>query len=724
MKQVIQSYRTGELWLAEVPAPANKGGGAVVRSTSSLVSAGTERMIIDLAKKSLIGKARARPDLVKKVIAKIKTEGLKQTMTKVFAKLDEPIPLGYSLAGVIEETGHGVTGLAPEQRVACAGAGYATHAEYNFVPTNLIVPIPDAVSDDDAAFTTLGSIAMQGVRQADVRVGERVVVIGAGLLGLLSIQILKAAGCFVLATDVDPKKCELASQFGADQTAVGDVENAVAAFTEGYGADVVLITAATSSNGPIELAAEIAKMKGRIVSVGNVGLNIPRDPFYKKELDLRLSMSYGPGRYDPSYEEGGNDYPFAYVRWTERRNMQAFLHLVSEGKVNPAKLVSHRFSVDNALKAYELLEGKGESAELYLGILIDYNPPSLSEIRDARKVVLAPAALGIGSGKIGVSFIGAGNFAKGVLLPAIGRQSGVTLRSICTTTGRSASETGKKHGFAIATTDMSEVLNDKDTHCVFIATPHSSHAALVCQCLHAGKHVFVEKPLALNEDQLQQIIGTVAELGDKCPMLTVGFNRRHSSHAAAIARFFKSCGTPKVVNTRINAGVIPKDNWQQDPDVGGGRIIGEVCHWIDLNQYFVDSPPRKVYAACIQSSSDAITPEDSVVITIEHQNGSLSTIQYLAHGSTQVPKERIEVVADGKTALLDNFTRTTFSGDTASPVKGAQDKGFDQEMAAFFKTARNGGDWPIPFESLVATTRVTHAALQSLRTGKPVILDQ
>ncbi len=724
MKQVLQSYRSGELWLAEVPAPAAQSGGVVVQTAASLVSAGTERMIIELGKKSLIGKAKARPDLVKQVIAKIKTEGLAQTMSKVFAKLDTPIALGYSCAGTASEVGAGVSGIQVGDRVACGGAGYATHAQYNFVPKNLCVKIPESVSFEDACFTTLGAIAMQGVRQADPRLGERVAVIGLGLLGLLTVQLLKAAGCVVIGSDLDPDKCALTKQLGADDAVSGGLPQAVGGLTDGYGVDAVIITAATASNGPIETAAEICRPKGRVVVVGVVGMDVPRDPFYKKELDLRLSMSYGPGRYDPSYEEGGHDYPFHYVRWTQQRNMASFLELIAAGRVTPSKLITHRYDIDQALGAYELLEGKGPSQgqEKYLGIVVGY-PSQAREGPPVRKVTLqSVAAASSASGRegIGVGFVGAGNFAKAVLLPVLKRIDGTQLVGVCTATGNSASETGKKHGFAYATTDWKQLLHDDKINAIFIVTQHNTHAQYALDALAAGKHVFVEKPLCIKPEDLDRYRKVLQDAPQPPPCLMVGFNRRFSSHAVAIKDAFASRSTPLVVSYRVNAGVVPRDVWLQDPEIGGGRILGEVCHFVDFPSFVSGSNVTGVFATCVSTDDSRLVSEDSVVITLNYADGSLATIQYLAHGSSQLPKERVEVCADGVTAVTDNFTKTVFYGTRRPAVKGAQDKGFDAELNAFMRTVRNGGPWPISLESMLGTTGVTFAINESLRTGRPV----
>jgi len=713
MKQILQSYRTGELWLADVPSPAPRSGGAVVRTGASLVSAGTERMITELAKKSLLGKARERPDLVRKVLDKIKTEGLAPTLTKVFAKLDTPIPLGYSCAGTVAEAG-AAAGVRAGDRVACAGAGYATHAEYNFVPRNLCVAIPAGVSFEDASYATVGAIALQGVRQADLRLGESAAVIGLGLLGLLTVQLLKASGCRVIGADPDPTRCALARELGADETVSGGLAEAAVAFAGGYGVDAVLITAATPSNEPIEVAAEACRPKGRVVVVGLVGMDVPRDPFYKKELDLRLSMSYGPGRYDPSYEESGHDYPYAYVRWTEQRNMQAFLDLVAAGKVTPSRLTTHRFSIADALAAYKLLGG--ETKERYLGIVIEY-PQAPGAAPPVRRVDL-PAASRPLEGTLGVGFVGAGNFAKSVLIPALAKRGDVRLTGLCTATGMSGVETGKRQGFRFATTDIEALFADADTRAVFIATQHHTHAAMIRRGLEAGRHVFVEKPLCTTPEELASLEEAVQAAAGQC--LLVGFNRRFSSHARAIHAAFAGRSSPLVVNYRVNAGVAPPDSWVQDPERGGGRIVGEVCHFVDLAEYLVGAAAERVHAASIRTSDRRDVAEDSVVVTIEYADGSLATIQYLAHGSNKLPKERAEISADGITAVLDNYLQTTFFGGAHRAVKGSQDKGFDGEIDAFLASIRAGTPAPIPFTSLARTTRVTFAILESLRDGSAV----
>ncbi|MEE9385357.1 MAG: bi-domain-containing oxidoreductase [Nannocystaceae bacterium] len=759
MKQILQSYRSGELWLAEVPTAACKSGGLLVRTRTSLVSAGTERMLTSLARKSLIGKARARPDLVKKVIERIKSDGLAPTLEKVFAKLDEPITLGYSATGEVVEVGSQVAGFQPGDRVAIAGAGYATHAEFNYVPANLCVGVPDGVENDDAAFTTVGAIALQGVRQASPMLGERVVVIGLGLLGLTTVQILKANGCAVMGVDLDPHRAALARALGADEATSSEPLGACEAFTRGRGADAVIITAATPSNEPVRQAAEMSRLKGRVVVVGLVGMDIPRDAYYLKELDLRLSMSYGPGRYDSDYEEGGKDYPYSYVRFTEQRNMESFLYLVAEGKVTPSRLVTHRFSFEQALGAYALLSGRGggsgqetnletlqedasggtgkdgggkgtqddagrgDAAGKYLGILLEYPVAAAMDRQVTQTQAAASRSRASGGDRLGVGFIGAGGFARGILLPELSRNKKVRLTAVCTTTGTTAQQTAKNCGFEVATTELGDVLGDSGTHAVFVVTTHETHASLASQAIRAGKHVFVEKPMGLTSAQIDEYAEALGEAraGGHAPCLMVGFNRRFSPHARLLKQEFGERSTPMVISYRINAGRIAPGHWTQDANVGGGRILGEVCHFVDFCGYLVGSSPIRVTATSIASARRDVIAHDSVVLNIQYKDGSLATIQYLAEGHRTMPKERCEVFAGGESAVMDNFRSTQVFGSSHG-LRGKQLKGFAEEISAFLSTATEGGAWPIPWESLVETHQVCFAARRSLETGDAICI--
>ena len=644
------------------------------------------------------------------MLAKVKTEGWSQTLTKVFAKLNAPLPLGYSAAGVVREVGRDAGNLRVGDRVACGGAGYASHAEANFIPKNLCVHIPDNVTFEQASFTTLGSIALQGVRQTDPRLGEVVGVIGLGLLGLLTVQLLKAAGCCVVGTDLDPAKLELATSFGCDHAVAPDlfIDTCIRA-GGGHGVDATVITAAAKSNGPIETAAEATRQKGRVVVVGLVGMELPRDPFYKKELDLRLSMSYGPGRYDAAYEEAGHDYPYAHVRWTEQRNMQSFLYLVSTGAVKLDALVTHRFAIDDALGAYELLE---TGREKYLGIVLTFPEPDVNRV-PTKRVELRSAPLD--KGKLNVAFVGAGNFTKAVLLPAFKNNSSVDLAGLCTSTGMTGSEVGKEQGFRYATTDLSELLAHPSTDAVVIATPHGSHAALTLQALRAGKPTYVEKPLCIKPEQLADFDAFFAET-EKPPVLMVGFNRRFSPHAEALRRQFHNRQTPMAVTYRVNAGVIPPDVWIQDPENGGGRIVGEVCHFVDFASSVIGSEIVAVQAGSVRERDGRYTDADSMTGLLHYADGSMATISYLAHGHNTLPKERAEIYADGTTAVLDNFTRTDFYGGGEKTLKGKQAKGFPEEVAAFVAGVRSGA-WPIPWPALRNTTTATFALQEALRSG-------
>ena len=772
MKQILQSFKTGEMWLADVPAPLCKAKGVVVRTIASFVSAGTERMLASFAKKSLIGKAVQMPDQVRKVIRKMKTEGVFATLEKVQAKLDTPIPLGYSCAGVVVEAGTQAGGLAVGDRVACGGAGFANHAEFNYVPRNLVVKLPDSVSFEDASCATVGSIALQGLRQCDLRLGESVAVIGLGLLGQLAVQMARASGCRVIGFDPNKGRCELAMGWG-DGALPGGARGARAlpdagvrcvsenlveeamAFTGGYGVDAVLITAATHSNEPVTVAAEICRPKGRVVATGLVGMDIPRDLYYKKEIDFRLSCSYGPGRYDPVYEEAGVDYPYGYVRWTEQRNMQAFVELVAGGKLTPSRLVTHRYKFDDALDAYQVL--LGGKKEPYLGIVLEYGGEDLAakDAKVERRVDFEPRnTLNTrkegGLDSVGVGFIGCGNFAKAVLLPTLKKTKGVALRGICTASGMSCGVTGKKEGFAFAATDQGEVLKDEGTDLVVVTTRHDLHAAQIAAALEAGKYVFCEKPLCINEGQLEELVGDFnagnfnaeKQSGEEAENLKrnsaslplchsalkiealnlsrvmIGFNRRFSPHAKMLKEYFAKRTLPLVLQYRVNAGSIPKNLWIQDPQVGGGRMVGEGCHFIDFMRYVVGAPVVRVQAMCIQTANASETPEDSVSVNLQFADGSVGVLTYLALGDTTLPKERCEILGEGSTAVMENFCTTVCSGRLGKrKLKGRQQKGFAEEVQAMVDAVKAGGPAPIPFEEIENVTRATFAVQRALKSG-------
>lgn len=715
MKQVIQELRTRELKVADVPPPVTQRGRVTVRTAASLISAGTERMTVEMGKRSLFGKARERPDLVKQVFQKAQNEGVLNTLNAVRAKLGSVTALGYSASGTVIGVGDDVMEFRPGDRVACAGAGYASHAEVLSVPKNLCARLPDGVDFESAAFSTLGAIALQGLRLANPTLGEAFVVIGLGLIGQLAVQLLKANGCRVFGIDPDVTKTKLACELGADDACApdDDAQRRVLDWSRGRGADGVLITAATSSNEPIEMAGEISRLKGRVVAVGLVGMEVPREIYYHKELTLNISMSYGPGRYDPEYEERGHDYPLAYVRWTEGRNLEAFLDLVAEGRLKVAPLITHRFSVDEAERAYQLITG--EVKEPYLGILLRYDPER--EIEKRVRLTRAETTATLEPG-VSIGLIGAGGYAKRYLLPNF-KAAGAQFQTVATASGVSAREVGEKYGFRYCVSGADEVIDDKDVNLVVIATRHDTHAGMARRALESGRHVFVEKPLALNDEELEQVIAAAAQ-SDR--QLMVGFNRRFSPLALAAREFFKDARTPLSINYRVNAGRIPVGHWIQDPSEGGGRIIGEVCHFIDLMQYLTGAVTTRVFAEAITSRKDDIVAEDSVFITLRFADGSNGSIAYLAEGDKTLGKERVEIFGAGKTFVLEDFRSATLhsSGKEKRLKLRGQDKGQTNEVRAVCRAVLEGGPAPIALEDLAATTRATFRILESLRTGLPM----
>jgi predicted dehydrogenase len=705
MKQLIQSFKTGELGLFEVPAPVCEKNGALVQTTVSLVSAGTEKMLVDFAKKSMLAKAKDRPDLVKQVVDKMKKEGVRNTLEKVFTKLDTPIPLGYSLAGRVIEVGENCSGVNIGDRVACGGAGYANHAEINYVPKNLMVKIPDGVDDIDASFVTVGAIALQGVRQTAPLLGEKIAVMGLGLLGQLTVQLLKANGCKVIGSDIDPDKMALALKLGCDEVChASELISKTNEFTGGYGADAVIIAASTSSNGPITDAAEISRMRGRVVLVGMVGMDVPRNTYYKKELEIKLSMAYGPGRYDPEYEEKGIDYPYDLVRFTEQRNFEAFLGLIQEGKITPKNLITHSYDFDDAMTAYDLLEGKIQ--EKYLGIVLNYK----RDIKLEDEKIVQRTTKAVSSDKINVGLIGAGNFTKSVILPNMAKVAGYELVGLCTATGVSAQGTGKKYDFKYITTDSDEIYKNSEINSVFVTTQHNKHVSAVIKAIESGKHCFVEKPLCIYEEELEAI----KEVYTGKTIVQVGFNRRFSP---MIEKMKKSINGQISVNYRVNAGIIPKDVWIQDRTIGGGRIIGEVCHFIDTCSFLIGSVVTSVFATTINKKDQSIPDEDNVNIVLNYANGSIATISYYAYGDSSMPKEYIEVFGNGISMQMNDFRELTiFKVGKAVKEKSAnQDKGFVSEFKAF-KEAVKSGESAINFESIYNTTKTTFKILESIRS--------
>ena len=668
MKQILQNRKTGEVEVADVPAPTSQRGRVIVRTRASLISAGTERAAVDLNRKSLLGRALEQPELVRKALVRAREEGLLSTVGVVRAKLEESVALGYSAAGVVSEVGEGVRDIRVGDGVACAGVGYASHAEVLSVPQNLCARIPEGVTFDDAAYATLGAIALQGVRLAQPTLGESVLVIGLGLLGQLTVQLLKANGCRVFGVDLDASRVELARSLGAD--AGGAAEGADAAgkvleWTRGRGADAVLVTAATTSSHPVELAGEASRAKGRVVVVGQVGMEVPRDVYFKRELQLTVSMSYGPGRYDPEYEERGHDYPLAHVRWTEGRNLEAFLELLASGSVNVERLTTHRFAVEEGARAYELITGG--AGESYLGVLLEYDAGRELEKnvalspRRARGEGFEKEAVGNVSGgnisarmaagfRIGV--IGAGGYASGVLLPHF-KAAGAEFCSIASASGVSAVNVGRQFGFETCVSGADEIFDDERVKLVVIATRHDTHAALARRALESGRHVFVEKPLALDEEELDELLEAARRARGK---LLVGFNRRCSPLARKAKEFFEGRRSPLSFVYRVNAGRVPRGHWTQDEREGGGRIVGEVCHFVDLLQFWTGAPVTRVYAEQVAGGGDEqATDADSVMITLRFADGSNASIAYLAEGDRALAKERVEIFGGGRSFVLEDF---------------------------------------------------------------------
>ena len=714
MKQVLTSAKTGELSFVDVPPPALVPGGVRVRTAASLLSAGTERMILDLAGKSYLGKAQARPDLVKQVLDKVRKEGLKNTWQNVQSKLAKPMPLGYSAAGIVEAVDAGVEGFAVGDRVVMAGAGYANHAEINSVPKNLVAQIPDGVSFEDASYSTVAAIALQGVRLARPELGDNVVVIGLGLIGLVTVQLLKANGCRVFGTDLDPAKVELGRSLGMDDGLAGspaDTVRAVERFTRGRGADHTLITAATDSDGPIELAGELTRRKGQVVAVGAIGMGVPRNVYYQKEISIQISMSYGPGRYDASYEEGGIDYPYDYVRWTEQRNLEAVLGLMAEGKLDVATLTTHTFPFDRALDAYELIQ---TGSEPHVGVVLRYDVER--EQPDVVRVSQAPAATPRPG--LHVGFVGAGNYAALHLIPHLATRSDVSLATLVTATGLNARSKAERFGFASAATDIESILTDDAVDAVFIGTRHGTHADFASRGLAAGKHVFVEKPLVALEAQLDSVVAAYEDANTRAPTaLMVGLNRRFAPMAGALKQAMP--GGAKHMVYRVNSGAIPTSTWLHEEAEGGGMMVGEMCHFIDLMMWLCGERPVRAFAESVTTGRADLADSDNVSVTVRFDGGSVGTLVYNTVGDKAMPKERLEVYGGGAVGVLDDFRRleTSVDGKRTTQKASNQDKGQSAQVAATVDAFRRGTS-PIPFGELVDGMRTVFAARRSLASGQ------
>src|SRR6266481_3170546 len=725
MKQLLQRVSGGEIEVVNVPAPKLLAGCVLVRTAASLVSVGTERASSEFARKNLLQKARMRPDLVREVWNKVRRDGVASTFAAVRSRMDQPSAPGYSSAGTVVAVGEGVTDIRPGDRVACAGAGHAMHAEFACVPRLLLARIhPDSeVSFDHAAATTVVAVALHGVRTANVKLGDVVGVIGLGLLGQLTVQILKAAGCRVVGMDIDRGRVDLALRLGAD--AASDSSTAFrdecVQQSGGRGLDAVLIAAQTTSSDPVNLAAEASRDRAVIVAVGAVGMALERRPFYEKELDFRVSRSYGPGRYDESYEQKGVDYPIGYVRWTETRNMEAFLQLLADGKVDVGALITHRFPIDQAQSAYDLITGKSQQA--FLGVLITYPELADETQRITIKVAGNAKATSVAAAKsVAIGLLGAGNFATSTLLPAIKRVGGATLVGVCAANGSHSYHVAKKFGFHYSATDEHSLIGDAGINTVVVATRHHLHAGQVWAALKSGKHVFCEKPLCLHEDELREIVRVYEDqqsIGK--PLLMVGFNRRFAPLALRLKSFLRGIHEPLALHYRVNAGFIPADHWLNDPEQGGGRVIGEVCHFVDFLSFLVGASPIEVQVNSLANPGKY--SNDNVVSTLRFADGSQGTISYLSNGDKSYSKERVEVFGGGAVAALEDFRRLDLVSRGRKQVFRSylrQDKGHGAEWRAFVEAIRAGGASPIPFAEIVNTMATTFALEESRASGQPI----
>jgi len=713
MKQILQNLKTGELAVAEVPAPALKTGHLLIQTRCSLISSGTERMLVSFAKSGLLGKAKQQPEKVKQVLDKIKTDGLLPTLHAVFNRLDEPLPLGYCNCGTIVEAGKGVEGFAVGNRVVSNGP----HAEMVCVPKNLCAKVPDNVADEEAAFTVLASIGLQGIRLLNHTFGETIVVSGLGLTGLMAVQMLIANGCKVIGIDFDKNRLAFAQKYGAQtidlSTEIDPIEAAVA-MTNGIGVDGVLITASAKGDEIVHQSAQMSRKRGRIVLVGVVNLNLDRSDFYEKELSFQVSCSYGPGRYDTKYESAGQDYPLPFVRWTEQRNFEAVLHAMSSGALKVGELISEKIDIAQAGKAYKMLtEDPAKIALILTYPGADLRKENFVRISSPQQIVKYPQVV--------AGIIGAGNFAKMTMLPVL-KKSGARLKTIADIDGVAGSHAAKKFGFETAVNDYKQVLNDSEINTVFITTRHDLHAPMVIEALKAGKNVHVEKPLCLNKEQLEDIKQVYREHSTQ--QLLVGFNRRFSPHAVKMKELVSSRTAPLCMNWLINAGNIPADIWVQNMEIGGGRIIGEGCHWIDFMVYLAGAAVTKVSAMMIGADTSEQVKTDKMTIVLSFADGSIGTLNYFASGPKSYPKETFQVFCQGRVLELDNFRKLTGYGfkNFKKTNLWSQDKGHDNQFTSFVKSISEGGDPLIPFEQIENVTLASFAAMESALTGQSVNL--
>lgn len=716
MKQLLQDLKNGEILLEEIPLPNCGANEVLIKTERSLISPGTERMLLEFGRSSYIQKARQQPDKVKMVLDKIKTDGLVPTLETVFAKLGEPMPLGYCNAGIVIDVGSNVTDFKVGDRVVSNGA----HSEIVVVGKNLVAKIPDGISFEQASFTVIASIALQGIRLFQPTLGEKIVVIGLGLIGQITMEFLKANGCEAIGVDIDQGKVELARSngFKALNPANGeDPISFVANYTDEIGVDGVIITAATKSNGPIEQAAQITRRKGRIVAVGAIGMDIPRPPFYEKELSFYISSSYGPGRYDSKYEDEGIDYPIGYVRWTQNRNFQAILQLLSNGSLNFNYLITHRYKFLEAPKAYNEVLNNRDS----LGVILEYE--NIKDIIVDKRVNLLSSFTSISS-EVGIGVIGAGNFTKLIVLPIL-KDSSAKLVGISSSKGLSSSIAAKKFGFEYSTTDYNELLKDEKINTVFITTRHNNHAKLVIESLEAGKNVFVEKPLAIDMGQLADVLKCCNKLTseNRMPKLMVGFNRRFSPFVKDIFSKVKGRSSSLAMNMTINSGALPKDLWVHDEKIGGGRIIGEGCHFIDTMSYLADSEVESIYSVALNSDKELAIKNDNVILNLKFKDGSIGTLSYLSNGNKSYPKEQMSLFCEGKVFELDNYKKVNAFGSSGMK-KWSQDKGHKDEMIGFVENIKSSKENLISLGSLVNTTLATFAHVRSLEENRMVQISE
>ncbi|MBU1106368.1 MAG: bi-domain-containing oxidoreductase [Candidatus Riflebacteria bacterium] len=703
MRQILQSLKTGDIELAEVPVPRVRPGSLLIKTSRTLISLGTERMLLNFGKAGWIDKARQQPDRVKQVLQKVKTDGLMPTVNTVLNKLDQPLTLGYSNAGIVVAVGEGVFGFKVGDRVVSNG----NHAEVVCISQHLCAKIPDNVDKTSACFTVVAAIGLQGIRLIDPSLGESVAVMGLGLIGLLSCQILQANGCRVIGFDFDHQKVEMARSFGVEafELAQGnDPVDLALNFSHGNGVDAVLITAATTSNDPIQQAPQMCRKRGRVVLVGVTGLNISRDDFYKKEISFQVSCSYGPGRYDAAYEEKGLDYPIGFVRWTEQRNFNAILDLMASGKLKTSELVSHEIDFDDAGRAYKMVS----EAKDVLGLVLTYDGSVDTELKSVKigKQVQVPEAH---PEKPVIGLIGAGNYAGGMLIPALAK-TGAILKTIASSGGVSGTHIGSKSGFNISTTDTSLIFNDNQINTVVISTRHGSHSHFICEALKNGKNVFVEKPLCLSFEELAQIEQAYHEARKNRPVrLMVGFNRRFSPLTQLCRQLLSSGNAPCSIVLTINAGQIPADHWAHDFASGGGRLLGEGCHFIDLIRFLTGSPIVSVQTTNMENPQLPETPPDTLSLTLTCRDGSIGTVHYFANGCKDFPKERIEIFSSGRIAQLDNFKSLHFFGwpGAKNQTLWAQDKGQEKCVAEFVSSIETGSECPIAFGEIIETARIT-----------------